>query len=106
MVASLVGFYNIPYLKKLIPRINSTASDKIIVNCAFLLIFSSALPVASKILNLTKFDLLGHYSDLNWLSNSNLKLVYNILFTTSTFICFFNKLSSYIKFEIYKKIIS
>jgi hypothetical protein len=71
MIASLVGFYNMPFFNKILPRKKSTTMRIIILNCIIFLIFSSALPVSSKILGLTRFDLLGHFGDLHWLSNVN-----------------------------------
>lgn len=69
MIASLVGFYNMPFFNKILPRYKSTTMRIIILNCIIFLIFSSALPVSSKILGLTRFDLLGHFGDLHWLAN-------------------------------------
>ena len=49
-VASLVGLYSLPFLKSIKPNVHSTPIRQIILNCAIYLIFSSALPVSSKIL--------------------------------------------------------
>jgi hypothetical protein len=103
MTASLVGFYSIPFFKKILPRYKSTATDKIIVNCAIFLIFSSALPVSSKILGLSRFDLLGHYGDLNWLSNVNIILIYNLGFAIATAVCLVTKFSSNLRKELYTR---
>jgi hypothetical protein len=104
MTASLVGFFTIPMFNKILPKYKSTATDKIIINCAIFLIFSLALPVSSKILGLTKFDLLGHFGDLNWLSNMNIILVYNFVFTIATGMFFFTKITNTIRSELYNRV--
>ncbi len=52
MSASLVGLYSLPILNKIKPNPHSTPMRRIILNCAIYLIFSSALPVSSKILGI------------------------------------------------------
>ena len=105
MLASLVGFYTIPLFQKILPMYKSTPTDKIIINCAIFLIFSSALPVSSKILGLTRFDLLGHFGDLNWLSNVNIILIYNFSFAVATGISLFTKFTSKLRTELYSRIL-
>ena len=51
-IASLVGLYSLPFLKSIKPNVHSTPIRQIILNCAIYLVFSSALPVSSKILGL------------------------------------------------------
>jgi hypothetical protein len=103
MTASLVGFYSIPFFNKIAPRFKSTATDKIIINCAIFLIFSSALPVSSKILGLSRFDLLGHYGDLNWLSNKSFILIYNASFAIATLFSLISKFSANLRKELYSR---
>jgi hypothetical protein len=105
MTASLVGFYNMRFFKNIQPKYKSTTMRIIILNCIIFLIFSSALPVSSKILGLTRFDLLGHFGDLHWLSNSHIILVYNFIFTTGTAICFINKFTSTMRAELYNRVL-
>ena len=50
MLSSLVGFYSIPFLRRLTPKVGDTAMTKVIGNCVTLLILSSALPVLSRTL--------------------------------------------------------
>lgn len=104
-MASLVGFYSIPVFRKILPKYKSTPTDKIIINCGIFLVFSSALPVSSKILGLTRFDLLGHYGDLNWLSSAKVILVYNFAFALATGLFIFNRFTSSVRAELYNKIL-
>lgn len=77
--------------------------DKIILNCAFFLTFSSALPVSSKILGLTRFDLLGHFGDLHWLSNVHIILFYNFGFTIATVISLITKFTATVRSELFNR---
>lgn len=105
MIASLVGFYNMPFFSKVLPAYKATTMRKILLNCSILLLFSSALPVASKILGLTRFDLLGHFGDLHWLANAHVILVYNTAFALGTGICFVTKFTATFRSELYKRVL-
>ncbi|KAL1232574.1 Protein LMBR1L [Trichinella spiralis] len=59
MLASLIGFYSLPVFCRLKPIRN----------------------VLARVLGLTNFDLLGNYSQLNWLGNIYFVLMYNLMFT-------------------------
>lgn len=76
---------------------------RIILNCLIILLFSSALPIVSKILGLTNFDLLGSFGQLDWLSNLNLILFYNIGFEIAVVSCLLNKFTSRVRSELYNK---
>lgn len=52
MVASIVGLYSLPILNKIRPNYHLTEMRRIILNCVVYLIFSSALPISSKILGI------------------------------------------------------
>ncbi|CAF0872299.1 unnamed protein product, partial [Brachionus calyciflorus] len=105
IIASLIGFYNAPFFKKILPQYKSTPMDKIILNCAFFLTFSSALPVSSKILGLTSFDLLGHFGDLKWISNFHVILIYNFGFTIATVICLITKFTATVRSELFNRVL-
>lgn len=105
MIASLVGFYNLPFFNKILPKYKSTAMRKIILNCMILLIFSSALPVSSKILGLTRFDLLGHFGNLHWLANVYIILFYNFGFAIATGICLITKFTATVRSELYNRVL-
>ncbi|XP_055045295.1 limb region 1 homolog-like protein isoform X3 [Misgurnus anguillicaudatus] len=60
---------------------------EIIANCVSLLILSSALPVFSRTLGITRFDLLGDFGRYNWLGNFHIVFLYNILFAGLTSAC-------------------
>lgn len=105
MIASLVGFYNMPFFNRILPKYKSTTMPKIILNCSIFLIFSSALPVSSKILGLTRFDLLGHFGDLHWLANVHIILVYNFAFALGTGICFITKFTATFRSELYNRVL-
>ena len=105
MIASLVGFYNMPFFNKILPKYKSTTMRIIILNCLIFLVFSSALPVSSKILGLTRFDLLGHFGDLHWLANVYIILVYNFVFATGTGICLITKFTATVRSELYNRVL-
>ena len=50
MLASVVGFYSLPFFGRLRPVINDTSMTKLIGNCVVILVLSSALPVLSRTL--------------------------------------------------------
>ncbi|KRX49376.1 Limb region 1 -like protein [Trichinella murrelli] len=81
MLASLIGFYSLPVFCRLKPIRNGTSMTRLIFNCTSTLVLSSALPVLARVLGLTNFDLLGNYSQLNWLGNIYFVLMYNLMFT-------------------------
>ncbi|KRZ18577.1 Limb region 1 -like protein [Trichinella zimbabwensis] len=81
MLASFIGFYSLPVFCRLKPIQNGTSMTRLIFNCTSTLVLSSALPVLARVLGLTNFDLLGNYSQLNWLGNIYFVLMYNLMFT-------------------------
>ncbi|XP_041860166.1 limb region 1 homolog-like protein isoform X2 [Melanotaenia boesemani] len=84
MVSSVVGFYSSPLFCFLLPRAKDTNLTQIIANCVSLLILSSALPVFSRTLGITSFDLLGDFGRYNWLGNFYIVFLYNMLFAGLT----------------------
>ncbi|KAF3696874.1 Limb region 1 -like protein-like protein [Channa argus] len=84
MVSSVVGFYSSPLFTGLLPRAQDTNLTEIIANCVSLLILSSALPVFSRTLGITRFDLLGDFGRYNWLGNFYIVFLYNMLFAGLT----------------------
>uniref|UniRef100_A0A8C9TWP8 Limb development membrane protein 1 like n=1 Tax=Scleropages formosus TaxID=113540 RepID=A0A8C9TWP8_SCLFO len=87
MVSSVVGFYSSPLFTSLLPRAQDTNLTEIIGNCVCLLVLSSALPVFSRILGITRFDLLGDFGRYNWLGNFYIVFLYNMLFAGLTSAC-------------------
>ncbi|XP_077407232.1 limb region 1 homolog-like protein isoform X2 [Vanacampus margaritifer] len=84
MVSSVVGFYSSPLFTGLVPRAQDTNLTQMIANCVSLLILSSALPVFSRTLGITRFDLLGDFGRYNWLGNFYVVFLYNMLFAGLT----------------------
>ncbi|XP_059920644.1 limb region 1 homolog-like protein [Gadus macrocephalus] len=84
MVSSVVGFYSSPLFTSLLPRAQDTNLTQIIGNCVSLLILSSALPVFSRTLGITRFDLLGDFGRYNWLGNFYVVFLYNMMFAGLT----------------------
>ncbi|XP_078111122.1 limb region 1 homolog-like protein isoform X1 [Sander vitreus] len=84
MVSSVVGFYSSPLFTGLLPRAQDTNLTQIIANCVSLLILSSALPVFSRTIGITRFDLLGDFGRYNWLGNFYVVFLYNMLFAGLT----------------------
>lgn len=75
---------------------------KIIGNCVSILVLSSALPVMSRTLGITRFDLLGDFGRFNWLGNFYIVLSYNLLFAIVTTLCLVRKFTSAVREELFK----
>uniref|UniRef100_H3DC77 Limb development membrane protein 1-like n=1 Tax=Tetraodon nigroviridis TaxID=99883 RepID=H3DC77_TETNG len=84
MVSSVVGFYSSPFFTGILPRAKDTNLTQIIANSVSLLILSSALPVFSRTIGITRFDLLGDFGRYNWLGNFYVVFLYNMMFAGLT----------------------
>ncbi|KAM5249654.1 protein LMBR1L isoform 3-T3 [Hipposideros larvatus] len=100
MVSSVVGFYSSPLFRGLRPRWHDTAMTQIIGNCVCLLVLSSALPVFSRTLGLTRFDLLGDFGRFNWLGNFYIVFLYNAAFTGLTTLCLVKTFTAAVRAEL------
>ncbi|XP_046896472.1 limb region 1 homolog-like protein isoform X1 [Hypomesus transpacificus] len=100
MVASVVGFYSTSLFHGLLPRAQDTNLTQIIGNCVSLLVLSSALPVFSRTLGITRFDLLGDFGRYNWLGNFYIVFLYNMLFAGVTSACLINTLTWAVQREL------
>ncbi|MEE6471346.1 hypothetical protein FKM82_009246, partial [Ascaphus truei] len=100
MAASVVGFYSSPFFMSLLPQKHDTTMTKIIGNCVSLLVLSSALPVFSRTLGITRFDLLGDFGRFNWLGNFYLIFLYNMLFAGLTTLCLVKKFTWAVQAEL------
>uniref|UniRef100_A0A4W5NPS4 Limb development membrane protein 1 like n=1 Tax=Hucho hucho TaxID=62062 RepID=A0A4W5NPS4_9TELE len=100
MISSVVGFYSSPLFTGLRPRAQDTTLTQIIGNCVSLLVLSSALPVFSRTLGITRFDLLGDFGRYNWLGNFHIVFLYNILFAGLTSACLINTLTWTVQREL------
>jgi hypothetical protein len=104
MSASIVGFYSLPYFHRAMPLIQDTPMTKIIANCMVMLVMSSALPVLSRTLGITNFDLLGNFGSMDWLGNFYIILSYNVIFAGATGLCLTTKFTYTIRQEIYNRL--
>lgn len=104
MLASLVGLYSVPYFSRLRPAVRETTTTKVIANCIVLLILSSALPVLSRTLGITKFDLMGEFGRLDWLGNFRVVILYNLVFEVSTAFCLVNKFTASVRHALYEQV--
>ncbi|XP_041924823.1 limb region 1 protein homolog [Alosa sapidissima] len=102
LVSSVVGFYSLRIFKGLTPRKDDTTMTTIIGCCVSILVLSSALPVMSRTLGITRFDLLGDFGRFNWLGNFYIVLSYNLLFAVVTTLCLVRKFTSAIREELLK----
>ncbi|XP_032641458.1 protein LMBR1L isoform X2 [Chelonoidis abingdonii] len=100
MVSSVVGFYSSPLFTRLLPARQDTPMTKIIGNCVSLLVLSSALPVFSRTLGITRFDLLGDFGRFNWLGNFYIVFLYNMLFAALTTLCLVKKFTWAVRAEL------
>nr|KAG5695077.1 hypothetical protein BaRGS_032570 [Batillaria attramentaria]KAG5707139.1 hypothetical protein BaRGS_011850 [Batillaria attramentaria] len=81
-----------------------TSMVKIILNCIVLLILSSALPIVSKMLGITNFDLIGNFGSMDWLGNFYLILTINIVFAAATALSLVTKFTAAVRQEIYLRL--
>ncbi|KAM4533509.1 limb region 1 protein homolog [Odontesthes bonariensis] len=102
MVSSVVGFYSLRLFEGLTPRKDDTTMTTIIGCCVSILVLSSALPVMSRTLGITRFDLLGDFGRFNWLGNFYIVLSYNFLFAVVTTLCLVRKFTSAVREELLK----
>lgn len=102
MVSSVVGFYSLRVFEVLTPRKDDTTMTTIIGSCVSILVLSSALPVMSRTLGITRFDLLGDFGRFNWLGNIYIVISYNLLFAVVTTLCLVRKFTSAVREELLK----
>ncbi|XP_075903586.1 limb region 1 protein homolog [Nelusetta ayraudi] len=102
MVSSVLGFYSLRIFEALTPRKDDTTMTTIIGCCVSILVLSSALPVMSRTLGITRFDLLGDFGRFNWLGNFYIVLSYNMLFAVVTTLCLVRKFTSAVREELLK----
>ncbi|GAB5573740.1 protein LMBR1L [Prionailurus iriomotensis] len=89
-----------PLFRGLRPRWHDTAMTQIIGNCVCLLVLSSALPVFSRTLGLTRFDLLGDFGRFNWLGNFYIVFLYNAAFAGLTTLCLVKTFTAAVRAEL------
>lgn len=103
MSASVVGFYSLPFFCRIQPKYHDTSMLHIIFNCSVLLILSSALPVLSRALGITNFDLIGDFGTMDWLGNFYIIFSYNAIFAVATVLCLVNKFTATVRRGIWAK---
>jgi len=99
-VTSLVGLYTIPFIRMIRPKLGDTSLTHLILNCGLFLILSSALPLLSKILGITNFDLLGSFGEVKWLGNIYIVLFCNAVFGVCASLALFNKFTARVRIAI------
>lgn len=104
IATSSVGLYTLPFLSRVRPRAKMTSLTHIIANCGLVLILSSALPLLSRILGITNFDLLGDFGRIEWLGNFKIVLLYNVVFAATATLCLANKFTATVRRELYARL--
>ena len=104
MAASTVGLYTLPFLRAIRPTARATPLTRLIVNCGLVLVLSSALPLLSRILGISNFDLLGNYGRIEWLGNFYLVLLYNLIFAFTAGICLAKKVTNSLLIELWRRL--
>ncbi|GAB0100221.1 Protein Lilipod [Sergentomyia squamirostris] len=102
---SSVGFYTMPFMRHVRPQRRKTSLSQLIVNCAMVLILSSALPLLSRILGISNFDLLGDFGQIEWLGNFQIVFLYNLVFGTATTLCIVNKFTATVRRELCARLV-
>ncbi|XP_032592791.1 protein Lilipod isoform X3 [Drosophila grimshawi] len=102
---SVVGFYSMPFMSNVRPKRRQTSLPQLMLNCAFMLVLSSALPLLSRIIGITNFDLLGDFGAIEWLGNFQIVLLYNLIFGTTTALCLANKFTATVRRELRARLV-
>lgn len=97
---STVGLYTTPPMRRHRPKRKLTSLSQLILNCAILLILSSAFPLLARILGITNFDLLGDFGEIEWLGSFKFVLLYNLIFATAAGLCIFFKFTTTVRNEL------
>ncbi|GLH03115.1 Protein Lilipod [Gryllus bimaculatus] len=100
VATSSAGLYTIPVLSRVRPRVGQTPFTHIVANCALLLVLSSALPLLSRILGITNFDLLGDFGKIRWLGNFKIVLLYNLVFAGAVALVLTNKFTATVRRDL------
>nr|CAD7400583.1 unnamed protein product [Timema cristinae] len=106
MTTSSIGLYTLPFLSGVRPKARLTSLTHVIVNCGLVLILSSALPLLSRILGITNFDLLGDFGRIEWLGNFKIVLLYNLVFAAAATLCLVNKFTATVRRELYARLLN
>lgn len=104
-VTSAVGFYTMPIITKIRPKRRKTSLSHLIANSALILILTSALPLLSRILGITNFDLLGDFGEIEWLGNFVIVLLYNFIFIVINILIMINKFSATVRRELIARLV-
>nr|XP_017092078.1 protein Lilipod [Drosophila bipectinata] len=102
---SVVGFYSMPFMRNVRPKRRETSLPQLMLNCGFMLVLSSALPLLSRIIGITNFDLLGDFGAIEWLGNFQIVLLYNLVFGTTTALCLANKFTATVRRELRARLV-
>ncbi|KAH8384092.1 hypothetical protein KR009_012100 [Drosophila setifemur] len=102
---SVVGFYSMPFMRNVCPKRSQTSLPQLMLNCGFMLVLSSALPLLSRIIGITNFDLLGDFGAIEWLGNFQIVLLYNLVFGTTTALCLANKFTATVRRELRARLV-
>ncbi|KAH8358409.1 hypothetical protein KR093_000046, partial [Drosophila rubida] len=102
---SVVGFYSMPFMRNVRPKRRQTSLPQLMLNCGFMLVLSSALPLLSRIIGITNFDLLGDFGAIEWLGNFQIVLLYNLVFGTTTALCLVNKFTAPVRRELRARLV-
>lgn len=111
-------------MKNVRPRRRRTSLSQLILNCALVLILSSALPLLSRIIGeskttfavalfinssssagITNFDLLADFGEIEWLGNFQIVFLYNLTFGTATTLCIVNKFTGTVRRELFARLV-
>jgi len=98
---SLVGFYSL-IDPNLIPKKGKTPITTIIFNCVSFQLLACSLPVMSRVLGITEFELQGSFGKLPWLADSGWIGLFHIIYTATVSLCILNKFTFRIRSELYK----
>ncbi|XP_063699045.1 protein Lilipod [Culicoides brevitarsis] len=104
--ASTVGLYTMPSMQKVRPKYRETSLSILILNCALVLILSSAFPLLARILGITNFDLLGDYGEIEWLGSFSFVFLYNVVFATAAGLIIFFKFTTTVRNELIARLTS
>jgi len=98
---SLVGYYFL-IGQNLIPEIGKTPITTIIFNCVSFQLLACSLPVMSRVLGITMFELQGSFGQLPWLADSGWICLFHLIYTLTVTLCLIKKFTFGFRCDVYK----
>jgi len=101
-VATVLGLYSLPGFRNIRPQLRNTPMINVIINCTVIQLVSCSLPVLSRVLGITVFELQGNFGKLYWLGNFYIVFCFNAIFAVVTGLCLVKKFTNNLREALVK----